>query len=324
MFGHQDDLAYGVGWQYEPGRSDVKEVVGEYPAVFGWDLGHMELNKPVNLDSVPFAKTRAFIQQVYAQGGVNTISWHLNNPLDPAKTSWDKQDSTIRRLFANLEALKRYQSWLDKVAAFMTSLKGPKGELIPVIFRPFHEHTGSWFWWGREHCSPEEYKQMWRFTVDYLRKQKNVHNLLIGYSTDRFSSRQDYLERYPGDDYVDLVGFDIYHRPQADKPDNFVAETRQMVETLRQIGQEKKKVWAITETGLGQLLLANWWTETLLPVIKDAGLSYVLVWRNEGKRQFFAPYPGQASAENFKTFYNNPGLLFGRKVAAAKLYGPLP
>ena len=323
MFGHQDDLAYGVGWKYEPGRSDIKEVVGEYPAVFGWDLGRLEFDSTANLDKVPFDKQRAFAQQVYAQGGLNTYSWHLNNPLDPKKTSWDKQDSTIRHLFTDRKALKRYKSWLKKVAVYMKSLKGPNGEAIPVIFRPFHEHTGSWFWWGRNHCSPAEYVKMWHYTVDYLRKKK-VHNLLYAYSTDRFSSREDYLERYPGDDYVDIVGFDIYHRPAGDTAKRFIPETRRMVETLRAIGQEKHKVWAMTETGLAQVSLPDWWTSVLMPVIQNAGLSYVLVWRNEGQRQYFAPFKGQASAEDFKLFYANPLLLFGTKTATERLYSSNP
>src|SRR5688572_15857124 len=54
MFGHQDDLAYGVGWKYQKNRSDIKDVTGDYPAVYGWELGHLEIDKPVNLDSVPF------------------------------------------------------------------------------------------------------------------------------------------------------------------------------------------------------------------------------------------------------------------------------
>lgn len=68
MFGHQDDLAYGMNWKYEPGRSDVKDVAGDYPAVFGWDLGHLELKSAVNLDSVPFDKMRQFVQQVLHRG----------------------------------------------------------------------------------------------------------------------------------------------------------------------------------------------------------------------------------------------------------------
>ena len=319
LFGHQDDLAYGVGWQYQLGRSDIKDVVGDYPAVFGWDLGRLELDSTANLDRVPFDRQRVFAQQVYAQGGLNTYSWHLNNPLVPTQTSWDKQDSTIRHLFADRRAMKRYQSWLKKVADYMKSLKGADGEAIPVIFRPFHEHTGSWFWWGKAHCSPAEYVRLWRYTVDYLRRKK-VHNLLYAYSTDRFSSREDYLERYPGDDYVDIVGFDIYHRPAADTANHFIPETRRMVETLRGIGQEKGKPYAMTETGLAQVSQPDWWTRVLLPVIQDAGLSYVLVWRNEGQQQYFAPFAGQASAPNFKTFYDDPRLLFGKETAAERLY----
>lgn len=330
MFGHQDDLAYGLGWKYEDGRSDVKEVVGEYPAVVGWDLGHLELGSHMNLDSVPFDHMRNYAQQVYEMGGLNTFSWHLNNPLDPTKTSWDPMDSTIQRMFSDPVAFKRYDSWLDHVATFMVSLKGSNGELIPVIFRPLHEHTGSWFWWGRNHVSPEDYKKMWRYTIDYLR-DKGAHNLLVAYSTDRFTSREDYLERYPGDDYVDILGFDLYHRPKIDSTDvspapdtAFIKDARRMVETVRQLGQEKNKIWTFSETGLGNLPLANWWTNTLLPLVKDSGLSYVLVWRNANMGHFFAPFPGQKSAEDFKAFYNNPDVLFMKKVAAENIYSAPP
>ena len=330
MFGHQDDLAYGIGWKYEYGRSDVKEVVGEYPAVVGWDLGHLEIGNVTNLDSVPFDRMRTYAQQVYERGGLNTFSWHLNNPLDPSKTSWDKMDSTISRLFNDPVALKRYDSWLDKVAGFLTSLKGPKGELIPVVFRPLHEHTGSWFWWGRDHVSPEDYKKIWRYTVDHLRS-KGANNLLVAYSTDRFISREDYLERYPGDDYVDIVGFDLYHRPTIDPtvsspaPDTaFINDAKRMVETVRQIGQEKEKVWAFTETGLEMLPLSNWWTNTLLPVVENSGLSYVLVWRNGRPDHYYAPYPEQKSAEDFREFYNRKDVFFMQDVDARNIYSAPP
>jgi hypothetical protein len=81
LFGHQDDPCYGVGWKYVSGRSDIRDVTGEYPAVYGFDLGRIELGWNVNLDSVPFEKIRLFIREAYERGGVITISWHLNNPL---------------------------------------------------------------------------------------------------------------------------------------------------------------------------------------------------------------------------------------------------
>ena len=56
LFGHQDDPCYGVGWKYISGRSDIRDITGEYPAVYGFDLGRIELGWNVNLDSVPFEK----------------------------------------------------------------------------------------------------------------------------------------------------------------------------------------------------------------------------------------------------------------------------
>src|SRR5271154_2044188 len=52
MFGHQDDLAYGVGWKYVQGKSDIRDVTGDYPALYGWELGRIELDHPVNIGSL--------------------------------------------------------------------------------------------------------------------------------------------------------------------------------------------------------------------------------------------------------------------------------
>lgn len=211
MFGHQDDLAYGVGWKYEKGRSDIKDVTGDYPAVQGYEIGHLELDSAVNLDSVPFEKMKDFIRTTYAKGGITTISWHLRNPLT-GKTAWDPAKGTVASILPGGEKHQLYKNWLDKVALFMMDLKGSRGEAIPVIFRPFHELNGNWFWWGKAHCTPEEYKALYRFTVAYLRNTKKLHHLLYAFNTDRFSSEEEYNERYPGDEWVDVVGFDIYQR----------------------------------------------------------------------------------------------------------------
>ena len=210
MIGHQDDLAYGVNWKYENGRSDIKDVAGDYPAVFGFELGRIELDHPVNLDSVPFDKMCIFIKDAYEHGSVITISWHLNNPLT-GKTAWDPSPSnTVVSILPGGEKNTFYNSWLDKVALFFLSLKGVHGEYIPVIFRPFHELNGNWFWWGGKNCTPDELKQLYQYTEKYLRDIKQVHNLLYAYNTDVFQSAAEYLERFPGDDYTDVLGFDTY------------------------------------------------------------------------------------------------------------------
>lgn len=79
----------------------------------------------------------------------------------------------------------------------MLSLRTDAGEYVPVLFRPFHEHTGNGFWWGKGNCTAEEYIALWRFTLEYLRDTKGVHNLLYVYSPDIVSSQDNYLEFWP-------------------------------------------------------------------------------------------------------------------------------
>src|SRR5690606_25469462 len=151
-----------------------------------------------------------------------------------------------------------YRAKLDVVADFFKSLRAPGGELVPVIFRPFHEHTGSWFWWGRRHATVDEFKQLWRFTVEYLRDEKDVHNALYAYSTDVFDTSEDYLERYPGDDYIDLLGFDDYHSIKSkETQDVFVKRLRMLVE----MAEERGKLAAVTETGVEGVPDPTWWTD---------------------------------------------------------------
>src|SRR5512142_841504 len=80
LFGHEDDLAYGVHWAGEPGRSDVKESAGDYPAVYGWELSQIENASAAKIDDVDFARMRRWIQEGYRRGGVITISWRMTAP----------------------------------------------------------------------------------------------------------------------------------------------------------------------------------------------------------------------------------------------------
>ncbi len=315
MFGHQDDLAYGVGWQYEVGRSDVLETAGSLPAVFGWDIGAIGLGKDKNLDSVPFHIMRDFIIDAFEKGGLNTVSWHTFNPVT-GKDSWaDTQEPnpTVSNIISDGEQQEMYIEMLDRVADFFLSLKSPDGTPVPVVFRPFHENNGDWFWWGDRHCTPLEYRQLFQFTVDYLRNIKNVHNLLYAYSPDRqFQNEEEYLERYPGDRYVDIIGTDNYwdFRPEGD---GIMAISRKL-EIVSRLANKKLKVAAFTETGLESVPDSTWWTGRLLPAISNPDneieIAWVLVWRNFDKEHHYAPYEGHPSADDFKAFREMEEILF--------------
>lgn len=218
LFGHQDALAYGVKWVgggEETDRSDVKAVTGTHPAVYGWDVGDLGNSdtEAVNLDSVPFNAMQRWMIAGYERGGVVTVSWHMENPVTGGD-SWDTTPA-VSKILPDSSHHEDYVAMLDRFAAFVDGLETGfwnwlgLGHHVPIIFRPFHEMTGDWFWWGV--ASPEGYKALWRFTVEYLRDEKDLHHLLYAYSPDAFQGRGDYLRYYPGDEYVDVLGYDDYH-----------------------------------------------------------------------------------------------------------------
>jgi len=317
MIGHQDALAYGVGWKYEEGRSDIHDVTGDHPAVYGWELGRIELGWPNNLDSVPFDRMRSFIRKGYEAGGVITISWHLNNPLT-GKTAWDPAEGTVASILPGGSKHDVYNRWLDSLAGFLGSLKGSRGEAIPVVLRLFHELNGDWFWWGRKHCSPEELKALWRHTVSYLRDKKGLHNLIYAFNTDRFATVEDYLERYPGDEWVDLVGFDIYQRKEGNE--KFRSDLDGMLTRLESIAEAHHKIPALTEFGYGGLPDPDWWTGTFWKVLKGHHVVWALAWRNGDAGSCFMPYRGQASAADFVKMYDDAKSWFGKDVIDRKYY----
>lgn len=328
MFGQHDATVYGIGWEADytndstiHERSDVKSICNDFPALLSFDLGHLELGDERNLDGVPFERIRKEIIAHYDKGGMITLSWHLNNPLSGG-SSWvadslkSIETKTVSSVIEGGEKHELFLSWLDKVADFLNSLETPYGVKVPVLFRPWHEHTGSWFWWGQAHCTADQYKALWKMTTERL-KEKGVTNALYAYSpgTESDGDESKYLERYPGDDIIDLLGLDCYcFAPEADTTQiaGYAAKLEKNLEMVCRIAKNHQKVAALTETGYECIKTDNWWTHTLAPVLAKHPISYVLVWRNAHNRpnHYFAPYPGQQSTSDFIRFYNDKRTLF--------------
>ena len=303
LFGHQDATAYGIGWKNEDLRSDVNDVCGSYPAIYGWELSG--IGGAMNIDSVNFDRIKFWVKSAFERGGINTFSWHMNNPVSYGN-AWDTTHA-VQDILPGGSKHEYFIKQLDLVADFFRDLKSKKGTLIPVFFRPFHENNGSWFWWGAKYCSSEQYKDLYRFTVKYLKETRNVHNLLYVYAPDIFNTSDVYLERYPGNEYVDVLGFDDYYDFQkAETTPNVVKQ----LEIVVKLANENDKLAAFTETGSEAIKDNNWFTESLLNPIKTDSLarqiSWIMVWRNANKKHHFAPYPGHASVRDFIKFENDP------------------
>ena len=319
LFGHQHATEYGHGWSGDADRSDVKSVVGTHPAVIGVDFSELSGRPEAEIKKTK-EKLIKLITDTYNRGGVTTVAWHFSNPVSPGGFYWKDSVSlpAVKHIIPGGEAHAKYLKILDGLAEVAKSVKGKKGEAIPVIFRPFHEFDGDWFWWGKSHCTPEEFKSLWRSTVGYLRDSAGVHNFIYAFSPDNtFTSEQQYMERYPGNEWVDMVGMDNYGDMGRDDKYNVDAAI-QKLKIVSSFALKNNKLAAFTETGLESLPNPSWWNDVLLKVMKSEGIrmSYVLVWRNDATSptHYYAPYPGHSSVSDFKKFYDDPYTLFEKDL----------
>jgi len=129
---------------------------------------------------------------------------------------------------------------------------------IPVLFRPFHEHNHS-FWWGLDRWGsnpahkvlPEDFIRLWKYTVDYMKNDKGVRNFLYVYSPNGFfttatSGSDSYGWGYPGDDYVDICGFDMYYNTGST---NNLSSMNLSCQVVNDFAKDHGKVAALTEFG---------------------------------------------------------------------------
>ena len=319
LFGHQHATEYGHGWAGDEERSDVKSVTGSHPAVIGVDFSGLSGGPDSTIEGVK-NHLRKIIADTYDRGGVTTVSWHFINPVSPGGFYWVDSISkpAVKYIIPGCSYHEEYKQILRTIAGFVKSVKGKNGTLAPMIFRPFHEFDGDWFWWGRSHCTINEFKTLWQFTVSYLRDSLEVHNLIYAFSPDnRFNSEEEYSERYPGNEWVDMAGVDNYGDFGRDGKYNLEAGIKKL-KIVNDFAIRNGKLAAFTETGLESIPNPGWWTEILLKALRSEKLNlcYVLVWRNDTQSptHFYAPYPGHSSVPDFIKFYKDPYTLFEKDL----------
>lgn len=326
LFGHQDDTKRGVTdaanqWANEQqftgvatDKSDVKAVTGAYPAVYGHDFLHIANFATGAWYDYEKTIARNLTIEAYNRGGVNTYCWHYANPVSKSTFYWSESPvEAVSKILPGGSENATFNSSLKTIADYAKTLVGADGKLIPIIFRPFHEMDGNWFWWGSGHTTAAQYIALYQYTVTYLRDTLGVHSFLFAWSPDRnFNSQTQYLTNYPGDAYVDLLGTDNYEDMKAGVSPDIAASKFRIVSDY---AKSHNKLAALTETGLQNVSRSDWFSQQLLKSLKNQNLefAYALVWANT-KDAFWTPYPGQGAAKDFVNFKNDGYVLFGDEV----------
>jgi mannan endo-1,4-beta-mannosidase len=344
IYGHQNDTHHRRGANY-PGStsSDTKDITGSIAGIVGIDtLSFIGDEYPGNRPESSLDPVRGSAQialDAAHEGALITVSTHFPNfeivrrkpkqagnwnfqGYSPNNTGFD----VMRRILPGGDLNEIFTAYLDKIALFASYLAA---EDIPVLFRPFHENNGSWFWWGAANSTPEGYKNVYRYTVEYLRDVKNVHNFLYIYSPNgAFSDEADYEARYPGDEYVDIIAFDYYDN--ANGADEWVLGSfKETVALVDSIAKKHGKVSAVSETGMstagiGTNRRQSWFTD-VLNIVSQSNMAYYLVWANfSGGDNYMAPFKlspeaGHPLVDSFIDFYNDPRSIFANTTSFYRL-----
>lgn len=317
--GQQD--AFSGFYNDQTGDSDIKKSTSSDPALLGSDflfITDKENNGQANnWFYQQEVKTITAVTKAYNLGMINIFSWHLREPYKQNTfyandMTTEEKNSAFRSILPGGANHEWYKIKLDKVALVISNLRGSKNELIPVIFRPFHEFDGSWFWWGANFCTPEEFKTGFRFTVDYLKNTKGLHNVLYSFGPDNsYDTEAKYLSRYPGDAYVDVLGIDNYGDFNTTSGITGSNRANTKFKVVSDLAKARVKIAALTETGYQvnstKPPISGWFSNFLYNSLtaNNIEIGFVMLWVNS-TNSYYVPTPSTSNVQDFIDFSNKP------------------
>lgn len=317
LFGQEffNSFRYSSGAAHgEEEYSDSKVVTGAHPAVLGSDFHYFLEKDPTergfHTDAVKWA---------YQQGMVITFDWHLS-AMGTNSYEYNGSPAGLATNIAtdpNSEERAWYLEQLDAAIDIINNDLVADEDTIPIIFRPLHEMNGGWFWWGSSGISAENYKELFRLTVSYMNER--TKSVLYSWSPNTPFD----LSRYPGDEYVDVIGLDAYEVT--------ISSLREQLGLAVDKAIASDKVAAFTETGNrtndGNLSSA-YWKDTILPAIandpsgKAQKIAWVLTWINASWSFPYVPHSGSSAMakQSFVDFKNSANTIFADELP--NMYDP--
>lgn len=182
----------------------------------------------------------------------------------------------------NAKSYNTPRDWFEdrckEVATIINDFVDDNGQPIPFIFRLWHEWEDGWMWWGAKYVSAEDYKRFFILTEETIKKYAPNAQILWAYCSDRYvNSEEEYMERYPGDAYVDIIGFDDYGIGKS-KEDRTAAINR--AKMVCKIANERHLATGLFETNNNKRKIPNFYTNHLNRMLTAEGvrLGIVQIW----------------------------------------------
>lgn len=321
LVGHQATSIRGVGWEFWQCNNNCSDFYtsanNRHPAVVGWELESRSGNSSQTLDWETYATTMQEALKARNRGAINTFAMHLRRLDTPGDNQGSWQVQPAGHCDQLLPGGTYHADWNAKLNGFVTQLNTYQvnGQPVPFLFRPFHEADGNWFWWGSTGCSDTSFKNLFRYTVQYMRNAGLKHMLVV-YAPGIFTTQAQYLARYPGDDVVDVIGFDQYLVGSLNPGHGTtVADLTNKLGIVHALAQSRGKIAAWAETGQQRLPSNDAFTQMAQAITNSgAKLAYIMFWANYTTSEFYVPYPSspQALKTDFQNFLQPPRVTTGQ------------
>ena len=222
--------------------SYIQAETGKQPAIKGMDFIHQRDNENEVQKAIDWWKA----------GGIPTIMWHWGAPTKGDGYEPSKMKIDIDQCF--IEGTPENKAFWDELKLKGDLLLKLKDARVPVLWRPFHELNGHWFWWGKQ--GPERFIKLWKTMYNYYVNERGLNHLIWVFC---YTGSPE-AAWYPGDEYVDIVGADVYDK--GDKPQ------KEMYDKVKSISRDQFPI-AYHECDippnpdqcLSQGVLWSWWME---------------------------------------------------------------
>ena len=227
---------------------------GKTPALIGFDFMHATgKNSESEWHRGYTSAAVALAEDVFNHGGIPAYCWHWKDPSGTVEAfyspSADGQTSTdfdLTRVFTDPATCSEFNTESSEYKAIINDLDVVAGYLkrledkgVAVLWRPLHEASGKWFWWGYK--GPEACRSLYLLIFDYFTNHHGLKNLIWVWTTDEAG---DALDWYPGDEYVDIIGRDYYYYPREANHGSLVSSFEKVKDIFG-----GRKIIALSENG---------------------------------------------------------------------------
>lgn len=157
----------------------------------------------VKEEGLSITRANRTAERYWQAGGLVTVGVHFANPANPQGGGLRDRNIDLAVLLRRRSPIR--QRWFAQLNAIADGLAQLRDAGVVVLWRPFHEMTGDWFWWGKP--DPATFREVWQELFEHFSIERQLDNLLWVYSP---AAGADASGCYPGARFVDLVGIDAY------------------------------------------------------------------------------------------------------------------